>query len=54
MKKTYNRTYYVYADNILKFTCKTKKTAQKHAISLLDTMLYSDVKIDRMTIVGYK
>lgn len=54
MKKTYDRTYYVYADDALKCTCKTKETAQKRAIALLDTMLYSDVRIDRMTIVGLK
>lgn len=51
MKRTYNRTYYVYADKVLKFTCKTKKTAVKYANQLLNSLLYDDVTIDRMTIV---
>lgn len=51
MKKTYNHTYYVYADNILKVTCKTKKTAVKYANQFLDSLLYSDVTIDRMTTI---
>lgn len=54
MKKTYSHTYYVYADNVLKLTCNTKKTAVKHANKLLNSLLYSDVTIDRMTIVLMK
>ena len=48
MKK--QTTFYVHADNVTVFTCKTKSTAVKKARQLLDTLLYNDVTISKLTI----
>lgn len=43
-------TFFVYADDKLIKTCKTKTTAVKYANQALNTLLYKNVRIDKTAI----